>query len=645
MPRTLVPLQIPKESQPNIYGKLSAFLNEKLSKTIEARSVQIEQKMTQWESNYQGIPKTQGTRTTPFVGAANFVPGLIRMHVDIMHARIQGLLWGVKPFWKPTWYSSKIKHEWLDQLSEWMDYKWYNEIEAFDPVDAALHDVSKLGVCILKPSWVERQKFFSTQPGKMENKTFKKMELHPIGFGDFLPYPITARTLKQCTIKFHKLRFTREEVEFKKNTKEWSEEGVQGVLRSAITSEGSAAEKSSNFSGIFLSPDVTRPYQVVEAWLEYELTPGQMHSIVVVFNPQMNSYQSIIRAYYHPIGLDQDAFIDFRLFVKNNSFYPDSIPQLLEDSQEEKAQIHNTRRDASTIGNVPTFIKKRFADVGNPKDEWYPGKVFEVDNMDDLKIDRGTANYNSMMEEERYVDQDAEKLVGNPPPSQGFASGSMGKRGVYNTQGTLALMAAGNDRLDNILRRARLPFHRIGRAIYEGYRDFGDEGQAQSSEPDLQAAFSLQPPQGYEGTFFGLGCSDAGANRETQRTALLLMGNTMAGYYGQVMQLLPQVVQAQGPVQELMLEVLDGAKDLATRLLTAFDIPDRTKLVPDLRNVLAGKGTNDGPPAPNRAGVPGPEAAVQQSDLQDLSSSVAAIAGATRTGASSGGGVNGRPPV
>ena len=123
------------------------------------------------------------------------------------------------------------------------------------------------------------------------------------------------------------------------------------------------------------------------------------------------------------------------------------------------------------------------------------------------------------------------------------------------------------------------------------------------------------------------------------------MGNTMAGYYGQVMQLLPQVVQAQGPVQELMLEVLDGAKDLATRLLTAFDIPDRTKLVPDLRNVLAGKGTNDGPPAPNRAGVPGPEAPVQQSDLQDLSSSVAAIAGATRTGASSGGGINGRPPV
>jgi hypothetical protein len=643
--KQLVMLQIPKESQQNIFGKLSAFLNQKLQKTIEARSSQIEQKMTQWESNYQGIPRTQGTRTTPFVGAANFVPGLIRMHVDIMHARIQGLLWGVKPFWKPTWYSSSIKHEWLDQLSEWMDYKWYNEIEAFDSVDASLHDVAKLGVSILKPTWVERQKFFATQPGRIENKTFKKTEIFPIGFNDFLPYPITARTLKQCTIKFHRLRYTQEEVQFKINTSEWDQSAGQLVLRSPITSEGTAAEKSSNFSGIFLSPDVTRPYQVVEAWLDYELSPGQMHSIVVVFNPQMNSHQSIIRAYYHPIGLDQEAFVDFRLFIKNNSFYPDSIPQMLEDSQEEKAQIHNTRRDASTVTNIPSWAKKRYSDVGSPKDEWFPGKVWELENMDDLKMLTMTGNYNHMIEEERYVDQDAEKLVGNPPPSQGFASGSMGKRGVYNTQGTLALMAAGNDRLDNIMRRMRLPFHRIGRAIYNNYRDFGDEGQAQAGEPDLQAAFNLKPPQGYEGTFFGLGCSDAGSNRETERTSLLLMGNTMASYYSQIMGLLPQVVQAQGPVQELMFEVLDGARDLASRLLTAFNIPDRKKLVPDLRAMLSGKSPNDGPTPPNRAGVPGPEAPVQQSDLQDLSSTVAAIAGANRTGAGSGGGANGRPPV
>src|SRR5580765_4195075 len=110
--RQLVELQIPKESQKNKYQALSAFLNGKLQKTIEARNVQIEAKMTQWESNYQGIPKQQGTRTTPFIGAANFVPGLIRMHVDIMHARLQGLIWGVKPFWRPTFWSTQIKHEW-----------------------------------------------------------------------------------------------------------------------------------------------------------------------------------------------------------------------------------------------------------------------------------------------------------------------------------------------------------------------------------------------------------------------------------------------------------------------------------------------------------------------------------------------------
>src|SRR4051812_41465715 len=104
--------------------------------------------------------------------------------------------------------------------------------------------------------------------------------------------------------------------------------------------------------------------------------------------------------------------------------------------------------------------------------------------MDDLEPLLLQANYNSLVEEENALLALAERYSGNPPPTQGFGSGSQGKRGVYNSQGTLALLSEGNRRLDLILKRVRTPFHKLGRLTYSSYKNFGDEAQMYTQDGD-----------------------------------------------------------------------------------------------------------------------------------------------------------------
>jgi hypothetical protein len=295
------------------------------------------------------------------------------------------------------------------------------------------------------------------------------------------------------------------------------------------------------------------------------------------------------------------------------------------------------------IANVPAWKKKRYADVANPSSEWFPGKMFEVDNMDDLMPLVVGANYNSMVDEENFVLQLSERYTGVTQALQGMGAGVNGKKGSYASQGTLAMIAEGNRRIDVYIRRLRMPFNSIGNNIYTSYRDFGDMNdwsQWGQHAQNLQALFAKDSALAGGKTFFELAASDAGANRETDRSGLLLMANTMSSYYHELVQAAQAIAQAPpgSPFQQIMLQVMDGARDLANRLLFVFDIGDRDKLLPDLRKVLGGPEQTPGGPqaqpgASAQSGLPEPEGPVSVGQLQDLSGQLGALTSSMRKGA------------
>ena len=523
-----------------------------------------------------------------------------------------------------------------------MDDLCLNGIEFYEPIDTSVFLTVKCGVQVTKAVWVESEVYLSDGKQGVTPLKEESLAFDVVPFDDFFPYPITARTLDQTIANFHRLRFAKEEVEYKKSIKLWDERACELLLKTGgQPSQGNPREAQASAAGISLTSDITRPFNVVEGWVRYELEPGKIYSLVITFNPYSRTRDGILRAIYDYTPRGKGVFTDFRIMPRENLFYGYSVPEILEQAQEEKAQIHNARRDGNTIANVPGWKKKRLAEVGNPSAEWYPGKVFEVDNMDDLDILTFGGNYNGMMDEEAGLDAEAERYTGISPAAQGFGSGVVGKKGIYSSQGTLALLAEGNKRLDIYLRRIRRPFHNLGSQIFTSYRDFASGAKvwaAYGQNGDLlKQAFSLREPDGFKGLFFGIGASDSSANKEIDRQNLLLMANTMAAYYKQLMSLIPAVVQAPegSPFKELGLQILDGARDLANRLLFAFDVHDRQHMLPDVRKILGGGESAERSPAADKAGVPQAEGAVSESELQGLSQSVSQIAGSS--GAQNGG--------
>lgn len=632
----LIPLRgVPPE-------KLQALQNyccDKFWKTVEARNNQVQGMYQRWLDNYAGKP-LQATRTTPFYKASNFVPQLIRMHTDILSARMLGLIFGTKPLWKPRTIVQGLSMDVVNAVGGWMSDICMNEINFYEPIDVSMFLTTKCGTQVLKSVWTEDITYL--QNGEMIAPLKQTgMELDVIPFDDFFPYPITARTLKQTIANFHRLRFAKEEVEYRKSTHQWDERGCDLLLKTAgKPSEGNPREAAASTAGISLTVDVTRPFNVVEGWVTYELEPGKLYKLVVTFNPYSRTSDGILRAIYDYTPRGQGVFTDFRIMPRENLFWGYSVPEILEQSQEEQAQIHNARRDGNSIALVPGWKKKRLAEVGNPAQEWYPGKVFEVDNMDDLEPLSFNTSYNSLIEEESSLMALAERYTGISPAMQGFGAGTVGKKGIYSSQGTLALLSEGNKRLDIYIRRMRLPFHTLGSQIFTSYRDFRDtqDWSVYGESADLlKQAFALKEPDGYRGFFWDLGASDASANKEVDRQNLLLMGNTMAAYYKQIMSLIPSVVQAPdgSPFKELGLQILDGARDLANRLLFSFDVYDRTKLLPDVRAALGGGKPPARPTSADQVGLPQAEGDVSSSQLQSLSSSIGQIAGGINSSNSS----------
>src|SRR5262245_28063552 len=594
---------------------LSSELIEKFRLAQTARAQQIDEKAVRWEKNYDGIPAQQ-VRTVPFNRASNFMPQLSRMHADILGARLLGFLFATKPFWViRSLLKDDIQHELLDALGEGLNYIWDVEQNGFETADQIINRSLQTGTLILKRIWSDETRSY-LRGDAFEEQRISELEYDPVPFEDFGPFRLTARYTQRAEILFHRIRLTERSVNDRKKDGRWNGDAADLLMRDSTISPTEDARAQS--SGINLTKDVDYPFSVIECWLDYDIG-GRRRPIVVVLNPQVMGADAILRAYYNFMPYGERPFVDFVPMPRKGSMFGYSVPEVLEQDQEEAAQIHNFRRDANVIANTPTWKKKRYADVPNPATDWYPGAIIELDEMDDLEMLSSQINYNSMIDEEQFVMSNAERKIGISPSMQGFGQGqAAGKRGIYATGATLALLSEGNRRFDIYLMRLRYPFHRIGRLTVQSYNQFapsyfdkfGPKGNA------IKSAFGLVDREGK--LLFDPSAATASTNREVDRQNLLQMANILAQYYGQIIQLSQMVmaIPPDHPARMVILQVLDSAKDLANRILFAFDQGDRRRLVPDIRGLLENQ--PGGTPAAPAGPVPAAAGDLQRSQVEDV---------------------------
>lgn len=635
MPRVRM-ISVPLQDQRSLSEKgeeLFSFLERKLKHVQDARFTQVEQNYDRWDKIYNAIP-FEVVRTFPWPHASNFIVPLARIMQDVMIARHLGLIWATRPLWTClTVGESKEIEAWRQDAQWWLDFQARYVLQLFDPVRRIMNRTGKAGTCIHRAIFVYEDKYEMRYEGDKEVEKLiscDRFELHPIEFYDFWVYPATVPCLQQAEIKFQRFRYTEEALRAKGQTGAFDTDAVDTLIKNRQEQENRAQQSKQQQTGV-KPPSVEQPFEVFEVHLKYPVTNDRAKEfeIVVWFNPSIRRF---FRAVYRYNSVDE--FEDWRFFPRDGSFWGMGTPERLELAQEEASQIHNRRIDANTITSIPGWKQRRYAEVPNPSSEWYPGKVFLLDDMADLEPLQFNRSYNAMIEEEMQVFQLAERDTGISPPMQGFGAGSMqGRRGVYSAMGTLALLSEGNRRINVQLHDIRGPFGRLGRQIYAMYHQHSVPEQlfwqpGVRSE-NLKAAFKVSPPEGVEAMFFELAASDAAVNKETERQSLMLAVQVLSQYYGVLMQMTQVVLSSKNPLFiQVSLQIVESARLLAQRILTAFDIYDRSNFLPDLMRIIQeaqnGGDQPGGPTSPQGAVQPGFDIAAVSQLEESLAQSASA---------------------
>jgi hypothetical protein len=621
-------------------AELVGYLSTKYEEATTARSSQVESDYDRWINNYEAKP-AQTRRNFPFPNASNLIIPLGQIHCDILEARLLGFMMAVRPFYTIRTWPPEGRYEWQSALSQWLDYK-LNYVWMWLPQFRSILGRTLRGGTVTAKVTLNPRKYIIVRPGTggermVESEvTQNQLCLDPIPFRDFAPYPFTANSLRDVQIRFHTLRFTKEETERRVRETRWRKEEGDKFLAGPTESKTSTQTQIESSAGV--EPRVTQqPFEAVEAHLEYPIAnTGKYYDIWCTFDPKQKLCLQLI---YNPNPRNLDSFVDFRLFPRDDCYYAYSLMQRLEAFQEESSAIHNDRRNSNLVSGVPGWKKKKYADTPNAATEWFPGKVFELENMDDLEILQFQKNYTDLISEEKQTEELADRVSGVSPPMQGFGAGVMqGKRGIYNAAGTLAMLQEGNRRVDIYLKHARDGFGHVGKLAYLLYRQAGVDKSEIANYPLLEAAFNATEPETDENLFFEITASSSSTNREADRTAFMMMSQILERYYVSIMQAAAQVAQLQvtapkHPLIQLYLAILDGAHSVASHLLDAFDYSDKRRALPNAREILLGKSAEGGTPSgsgtapgPESGGAPEAAGGTQGPDLSRMAEVLAGLA-------------------
>lgn len=630
MPPTIVRPELPLDK----WQEVEKYLLMHWPRARDTRKEQIEEKRNTWEKNYKGLPREK-ERSFPWPKSSNVVVKLARMFLDTFVARTLNIIFATRPVYVCSGFPSDVK----DALEYYVNAKALEDWKHYPLARRMLTKGNKNGTAIIKTVWLEDKEFYAVSPNESKSiLTYAGPRSSVMPFDDFFVYPITAEDLDDVVIKFHRLRFVYEVA--RERALSWKirgEKDIQPVseddLRSWLQKPNDIKrEEQQEDAGV-----VDNEYEeihVIECEFKFAITNNdELFRVVATICPKADK---LIDLYYYPYPLNVKIYNEYVPFPQDDFFFGESMCEIVSQSQEEASQIHNDRRNNSLLANTVTFKRRNGAMIPNPSSNYYPGKVFDVESMEDLDVLTVGRNYVETLQEEDYVINFAEKLLGIGPPMQGAASGANSKRGIYNTQGVLGVMAEGNQRQDTNIRDARSVLGAIARNCYLLQSQYGAEDpyinlMPQDMAAKVRHAMQNMSPEQIIRTRFEVKASDSGANKEIHKSNLMQMAQVLGQYGATTAQLAGQLANQQlhPSIRMVLNDVVTMHKWMASSLLRAFDEHDTEGILPDVAAAIesaipgGSKGSKElgqeaASPALELGGTPNPGTGDPRAFLGDL---------------------------
>lgn len=592
----------PKDLSEEKWDTLERYLLDHYRRAKDSRSEQVDGKYDIWEKNYYGIP-AEKIRTVPWYKSSNFVVKVIRIFVDTFCARTLNIIFATRPLYTVDGYPSEVK----EALELYLNRKALCEWDHYQLASSLLSRGNKNGTGICKTRYSEKLGI-DVMPGEggasskeSEVILFSGPKTSIIPFEDFCLYPITANYLEEAVIKFHTVRYVEEEAlrQIKGGKWELTEEELEQALKTPADAKREGTQEESGVVDRYL-----KELQVVECHLEWDFNEAnKYYSLVCLLVPTLDK---MIDCYYNPYPRNLECFTDYRPNPKEDFFYGESMCELLASTQEEISSIHNDRRNNSFVANAPVFKRRSGSLLPNPSTNWYPGKVFDLEDMNDFEMVMTGRNYNDTLQEEAADLQYAERLIGLGPIMQGMAQGAVGKKGAYNTGGTIALLSESNQRQDSNIRDFRQVLSRVAKVAYSLQSFYGKDDPTiavfpQEIQRQIRAALAMTTPAHLATANFEVKASNAGHNSEVAKANLLQMASVLGQYGNSAQQMIQALVQPNlNPSLRMIInDTLKMQSWMAKRLLRGWDEYDAEEILPDARAAIeatipgGGRGTRE----------------------------------------------------
>lgn len=598
---------------------LLEYLLAELQTTQGARKG-LEDRWIRFQELYRGLPD-EAQKTFPWIGASNIVVPIVGTDVDIVAARLLGLLFGPRNLWTV----SALRPDMVDyapRVDEFLRWAQESEIKAYDAVSDWIVELAKLGTGVLKQRYTrESRKVYEwreTAFGSMEQQVRRMIHDHPtlhhVRLPDFY-VPATA-TSHQQSWPWCAERLKLSWVQMQNRVNAGLYQNIQPL--GAWYGQKQAASRAGAYDRAFENLDAFRPsyntdFELYEFWVDFDLDgDGEPEALVCTIHPDTRVYA---RVDYNPFFNQEKPYSVARYIKQEGRFYGIGLGEILEQFQDASTTMTNQRIDNATLMNMAMYKGRTNAGI-EENEPWFPGKVKLLSDPEkDLVPMQVGQKADTTIPNEQLLMTYKDKRSGVNDYVEGNA-------GQYATAtGVTSMLREGAKRFDQVLREVRSALSESGVRILELYQQFNQGGKpflvmGEKDGQMVQAVLQFPTEIVRAALFVDVTATNGALNKEVEvRTNQIVFGLVM-DFYAQLMQGLAIVNNPQAPpmMREAAYQMVKGGTKLARRILDSYGVQDVDAIIPDLEQAVASQqqqlGAIGAPGGPAMGGGPIPPAGV-----------------------------------
>lgn len=590
-----MPLIIPKKVAfaADTMQRMWKYVEEQVDHLDQEAAMFNTNTLPEWTRQLKGRPK-QETKDFPFPNASNLVIQLIATRVEQMLSRAM-TIYMVDPLWvigatgdlvgQESDSQARVLEQFLGDMA--IDPE---ELELYRQEELMWYDGIAYGTSFLTFPWqyITEQQAIDI-PGATSGLT-RKTEFKDLIIKDG-PSPEVVNMedilISNKVTKLEKAKFfarivylTREAIEDRIAFGVWSKADGEAILKNPYSGEQQSVPTTGATDPKLMENTGSKygqTYRIYECHFKF-LHDRQTFSIIAHYNKETKIGAS---ANFNHYPKNMLPFEDIRFGYDSRSYRGYGFCEMLSGYQKEVSEEHNNRLDNETIRNNVTLRINKDSELASTL-KWYPGVGIPADPLEVEVLDLKMGAIDNANSESVTISM-ANERSGIDPAISGQGSGVVNaKRGIYSSQGTMAVLQQQNNRTGLRMMDIRGTHIKIGRKLTDLYAHIGIGGRlkrygAQANE--LRKALDSVR----SGDIGLIVKASTGANNvESDRQNSILLDGLQQKYIATLNQTMMALQQPQiGDEQrQFLLDTMFAENALTRHIFRLFGHYDVDKLVP-----------------------------------------------------------------